>query len=748
MQQDASTANAKQLVAERVRQSTNILVAVSANPSVDALAAALGLALILNKLDKHATAVFSGAMPPAMEFLNPGKTFEHSVDSLRDFIISLDKEKADRLRYKVEDDVVRIFITPYRSTITEKDLQFSQGDFNVELILALGVEKREDLDKAIVAHGRILHDATVVTLNAGSQQSSLGAVDWHEPSVSSLCEMLMSLAESLQQPGLLDQQIATALLTGIVAATDRFSNEHTTPRVMTMAAQLMAAGANQQLIANNLVKAREQPQQMVSNGQLLPDGPSVKVAPVPEEEKPKKDGELDITHPKKEDQSASANSFAPVAPPEAISAAQPAPAPQAPAAQQQAQREEPRQKSRRNRNRNKQQQQSAEDELSAALPSAAAATSAFDELKSAIEGENTQKDAVPAILKEPKAPGSQTVNGGSDDEEDEPKQDDGFVVGSSSWRGRRLEPPVLGGTLNATTEQAMDDSIKAQEEERNQKLLTHPDVPVEQPKLKGPKIDPPVQAPKKEESKPEPTPTAAVEPMPAPNPEVSKEASVPEPVALAPTTAPASIAQPTPAPEPSLPPPPSVTPAPMPEPTPTPASSPEPAPTQPTPEPEVTANEAAAVAKPADATGADLDAARQAVSDALSSQPFNPAGQPLQSAGAMPLGTPEEPVQAAPVSTSPPPMPEPPTLSPLPEPLPAAPSNEPQALPPLPPMPPLPQQDPTQPLPPPPSLNDLPPLPANSLPPAPVPVPPEAPAPEPQTPQAPPDPKQFQIPTP
>lgn len=243
--------NPKQMIVERIKGATNLLVTVSRNPSVDALAAALALTLMINKMDKHATAVFSGEVPPAISFLEPSKTFESNVNSLRDFIIALDKEKADRLRYKIEDDVVRIYITPYRTTISQDDLQFSQGDFNVDLIVALGVDKREDLDQAISAHGRILHDATVATININTEVSSLGNVDWSDASASSLCEMLMSLSEALQ-PGVLDQQIASALLTGIVAATDRFSNPHTNPKVMTMAAQLMAAGANQQLIAAQL----------------------------------------------------------------------------------------------------------------------------------------------------------------------------------------------------------------------------------------------------------------------------------------------------------------------------------------------------------------------------------------------------------------------------------------------------------------------------------------------------------------
>lgn len=241
----------KSQVVERLKSANNVLVTVGTNPSVDALASALGLTLMLDKLDKHATTVFSGDVPRAIEFLDPEATFENNVDSLREFIIALDKEKADKLRYKVEEDVVRIFITPYKTSISEKDLKFSQGDFNVDVVVALGVTQKEDLDKAITAHGRILHDATVITVNAGEQKSSLGSIDWNEPTASSIAEMLVNAGESLGD-SLLNEQISTAFLTGIVASTNRFSNEKTSPKVMTLSAQLMAAGANQQLIASNL----------------------------------------------------------------------------------------------------------------------------------------------------------------------------------------------------------------------------------------------------------------------------------------------------------------------------------------------------------------------------------------------------------------------------------------------------------------------------------------------------------------
>ena len=82
---------AKQQIAERVKQANKFLVTVNSNPSLDQLAACIGLTLMLNKMGKHATAVFSGKVPSTIEFLQPDKTLQKNTDALQDFIISLDK---------------------------------------------------------------------------------------------------------------------------------------------------------------------------------------------------------------------------------------------------------------------------------------------------------------------------------------------------------------------------------------------------------------------------------------------------------------------------------------------------------------------------------------------------------------------------------------------------------------------------------------------------------------------------------
>jgi hypothetical protein len=242
--------SAKQQLIDKLKTANNILVTVSRNPSVDQLSSCIGLTLLLNKQGKHAAAVFSGEVPSTLEFLQPEETLEKNTDSLRDFIIALDKSKADKLRYKVEDNVVRIFITPYKTSISQDDLEFSEGDFNVDVVVALGVLQQEDLDEAITAHGRILHDATVASINT-AQDGGLGTINWRDPQASSLSELITEVAQTLGDD-LLDTQIATALLTGIVSETDRFSNDKTSSQTMSASAALMAAGANQQLVASKL----------------------------------------------------------------------------------------------------------------------------------------------------------------------------------------------------------------------------------------------------------------------------------------------------------------------------------------------------------------------------------------------------------------------------------------------------------------------------------------------------------------
>ena len=252
--ENAKNSSAMMQAVDRVKDADNILVALSRDPSVDEMAAAIGLTMMLDQIGKHATAIYSGKTPNALEFLEPEKTFETNTNSLQDFIIALNKDKVDHLRYKIEDDFVKVYITPYRTTIEEQDLQFSHGDINVDLVISLNVKNVEDLDAALAQHGRIMHDASAVNIS-NDTPGELDGIQWNDTQASSVSEMVVKLIDQLDEK--MPEEVATALLTGVVAATDRFSNEKTTSETMEVSAKLMDAGANQQLVAVNIEKKDE-----------------------------------------------------------------------------------------------------------------------------------------------------------------------------------------------------------------------------------------------------------------------------------------------------------------------------------------------------------------------------------------------------------------------------------------------------------------------------------------------------------
>ena len=240
-------------VADKIQHATNILIALSKDPNVDEISAAIALAFVLDQQKKHVTAIYSGQTPNALEFLRPEETFQKDISGLQDFIIALNKSKDDHLIYQVEGDYVKILITPYKGQIKKEDLEYSYSDYNVDLVIVFNVNSGSEIDSALSEYGRIMHDAMAINITS-SVPGRFADLEWSDPSKSSVCEMVYDLLSELEIDNT-PQEVATALLTGILSATERFSNNRTKPTTMAVASKLMEAGADQQLISSNILKA-------------------------------------------------------------------------------------------------------------------------------------------------------------------------------------------------------------------------------------------------------------------------------------------------------------------------------------------------------------------------------------------------------------------------------------------------------------------------------------------------------------
>ena len=272
-------------VADKIQHATNILIALSKDPNVDEISAAIALAFVLDQQKKHVTAIYSGQTPNALEFLRPEETFQKDISGLQDFIIALNKSKADHLIYQVEGDYVKILITPYKGQIKKEDLEYSYSDYNVDLVIVFNVNSGSEIDSALSEYGRIMHDAMAINITS-SVPGRFADLEWSDPSKSSVCEMVYDLLSELEIDNT-PQEVATALLTGILSATERFSNNRTKPTTMAVASKLMEAGADQQLISSNILKA-ETPAVAAENpftaqSPITTETPAAPAAPVVQE---------------------------------------------------------------------------------------------------------------------------------------------------------------------------------------------------------------------------------------------------------------------------------------------------------------------------------------------------------------------------------------------------------------------------------------------------------------------------------
>lgn len=246
----------KQQTSELIRQAKRVLLVTSRTPNNDQLSAIVALAQVLAKLEKHPQVVISDTLPSASGILDTSMV-SRDMNGVRDFIVSLDMThvEVDKLKYTIEDNALNISVTPVVGNFLPEDASFSYGAFQFDLVIALGVTSLDKIDKVHEQNPTMFDGLHLINIDYHRINTSFGSVNFVDQNASSVCEMLISVIESLGQ-GLVDGAVATALLTGIMSATANFTAPATTAKALTVAAQMMSAGAKQQEVVKILAADR------------------------------------------------------------------------------------------------------------------------------------------------------------------------------------------------------------------------------------------------------------------------------------------------------------------------------------------------------------------------------------------------------------------------------------------------------------------------------------------------------------
>jgi len=247
-----------QQIFELIKNSQKILVIFKKNYSGDALACSLAIFLLLKKLDKQVDLVCEGFQVPAnYQFLPAIKQIKPDISCLKQFIISLDMQdnKIKDFSYNKQGNKLNIYLTPEKGYFEEKNIAYKSGQYKYDLIITLDTDDLEALGSLYDKHTDFFYTVPIINVDHNADNEQYGQLNIVELTKTSTSEIIFDLLEE-HDINLLDPEIATCLLTGMVSKTKSFKAPNVTPRSLNIASQLILNGAERDLIVQNLYRTK------------------------------------------------------------------------------------------------------------------------------------------------------------------------------------------------------------------------------------------------------------------------------------------------------------------------------------------------------------------------------------------------------------------------------------------------------------------------------------------------------------
>lgn len=222
-------------------------IAVSKNPNLDEMGAALSLYLSLKADGKN----LSIACPtePLVEnssLVGIDKVKTSFSSDKGDLIVSFPYAEGDieKVSYTLEDGYLNIIVKGGRDglSFSEKDVQYKRGNAAPDAIFVVGTARISDLGDLYNTEN--LKNTTVINIDNKNDNQGFGDIVIVDRNASSVSETLGMILTSLGLP--IDIDIAQNLLLGISFSTDNFGHPKTSATAFEMAANLLRKGAVRQ----------------------------------------------------------------------------------------------------------------------------------------------------------------------------------------------------------------------------------------------------------------------------------------------------------------------------------------------------------------------------------------------------------------------------------------------------------------------------------------------------------------------
>lgn len=250
--------NLNQQIFEQIKNSQKILITFKQSWSGDALSGALAIFLLLKKLNKQADIVCQDfVVPKNFSFLPQITQIKSAFSGLKNFVIALDltKGKVKNFSYDIKDNLLNIYLTPESGELDKNNITFKSGNYKYDLIITLDSDSLESLGNGYNANTDFFYNTPIINIDHSPENEQYGQINLVELAKTSTSEIIFDLIEQYDL-NLLDQEIATCLLCGMISKTKSFKTPNVTPRALNIASQLILNGADRDLIIQHLYRTK------------------------------------------------------------------------------------------------------------------------------------------------------------------------------------------------------------------------------------------------------------------------------------------------------------------------------------------------------------------------------------------------------------------------------------------------------------------------------------------------------------
>lgn len=240
-----------------LKPAKKVLIALPERIEADLAASGLALWLFLRKLEKEVEVVSAGALPETLKFLPAAEQIKPDIRDKKSLVVMLDTstKPLEEISYQAEKDRVNIYLKPKGEMFAPQDVTIVSDKFPVDVILLLGCKSLDSLGKTFENHADLFFETPKINIDCRADNTRFGAVNLVDLAATSVSEILANLFGQLEAQ-MVESDIATCLLAGIIAKTNSFQHVQTTPKSFLAASQLIALGGRQQEIIKNFYKTK------------------------------------------------------------------------------------------------------------------------------------------------------------------------------------------------------------------------------------------------------------------------------------------------------------------------------------------------------------------------------------------------------------------------------------------------------------------------------------------------------------